>query len=68
MTKNERAVIAAAKRWWKGMRPASWSVGMHRDNPLVNTATKSQQSLAWAVARLSKRKSRQENKELGDPS
>ncbi len=52
MTRSEKALIRAALNWWIAHRPILWSERDHRKNSTVNAVTKSEQELAWAVARV----------------
>ena len=52
MTPTEKAVIAAAVKWWRGKRPEGWKLTEHLDSPLVNAYTSGGLPLAEAVSRL----------------
>jgi len=52
MTRQEKAVIAAAVAWWESKRPVGWTTAAHLRSPLVNTCTDAEASLAVVVARL----------------
>lgn len=51
MTKQEKAVLAAAKAWWKGRRPADWDLNQHLSNPSADTIGDKERRLARAVSR-----------------
>lgn len=50
MNSRERRIINAAVRWWERKKPVAWSREQHLAEPLVNTATKIEMSLADVVA------------------
>ena len=54
MTKEEQAVIRAAKQWWRGKRPAGWGKKLHLEWPEVNATYDKESALASAVARMEK--------------
>lgn len=58
MTRHERAVILAAKTWWRSHRPVGWRLEKHLRHPLVNTAFRAEDRLAVAVAALEKERGR----------
>lgn len=56
MTIRETRVMQAAIKWWKGMRPCSFSEKKHLENPTINTTKKTEKMLALAVADYLKNK------------
>lgn len=44
------ALLNAARVWWKGNRPAGWSLEAHLDNPAVNCRGEAERALAELVA------------------
>jgi len=52
MTAKEKAVIAAALKWWESKRPQTFRVVDHIEFPLIHTITDSEARLAFVVAEL----------------
>ncbi len=46
-----RALLAAAKHWWKGRRPVGWRLNSHRRNPTINCVDSREARLARAVVK-----------------
>ena len=36
MTKEQAAVLTAARKWWEALRPMSWNEAEHIAQPMVN--------------------------------
>jgi len=52
MTKQEKAVITTALRWWESRRPVVYTVADHLQTPMVNIPESPGRCLALAVAAL----------------
>jgi hypothetical protein len=50
------ALLRAARRWWSGKRPRSYTLTRHLKNPTVNTTTQREAVLAMAVAATYRKK------------
>lgn len=50
------AVVAHARRWWRGHRPVDWGLADHLETPAINCNNGSETQLARAVAKLYVRK------------
>ncbi len=48
---TKAATLQAALAWWEALRPVSWTLRQHLDNPTINAGSKVEKALATAVAK-----------------
>lgn len=57
-TRAEAAVVRAAMRWYRNLKPLAWSKAEQDSAPTCNTTTDAEKMLARACAAVSKSKTK----------